>query len=173
LGPALSSEPGLWGEGAEPELNVPVESGVRLMGEGEAEPELSAVHEEVLAIRAWEVSSTFVATTNYAPCLGSRGCQDQASHRDYENRAEGGCSTISTAARVFRVSGRCGQSRRPVVATRRNGKATASSCQPISTAIVITQLTLCLSASDAITTNPPSPRLSPPRSNSDWTHGHI
>ena len=35
------------------------------MGEGEAEPELSAV-DEAPAIRAWEVPSTLVATTKHA-----------------------------------------------------------------------------------------------------------
>ena len=51
----MGPRPGLCGEGAEAELAVPVESGVRTMGEAEAEPELSAV--DVPAIWAWESNS--------------------------------------------------------------------------------------------------------------------
>ncbi len=134
MGPAPPSEPGLWGEGTEPELNVPVESGVRLMGEGEAEPELSAVHEEALAIRAWEVSSTsFIATTKYASLEVAR---NEASHRDCENREEGGILTAEPVARVFRVSGRCHAARRLLQGEMEPGPLVKPPLPPVNPSLV-------------------------------------
>lgn len=55
VGRRLGPNPGLCGEAADAELAVPVESGVRAMGEAEAEPELSAV--DVAISWAWERNS--------------------------------------------------------------------------------------------------------------------
>ena len=76
VGRRLGPDPGLCGEAAEVELAVPVESGVRTMGEAEAEPELSAV-DVVISAWAWErnsapklVSKSIVQCPSIGPYFG-------------------------------------------------------------------------------------------------------